>query len=70
MSNSLSKRDPTVNVGPYKADFSEDECWRRTEELIRRACGAKPTFSFETGQPFEGPQLTPEELRRRGYDAP
>lgn len=57
-------------------DFSEDECERRMNEVIRRVvlprspAYQKPTFNLETGQPFEGPQLSADELRRRGYDVP
>ncbi len=51
----------------FVSDFSDDECERRTEEVVRRACGQRPTMNLETGQPLQGPQLSPAELKRRGY---
>jgi hypothetical protein len=48
-------------------DFSPDECERRFVEVVRRCCGKPPTFDLETGQPFEGKQLSAAELKRRGY---
>jgi hypothetical protein len=56
-----------VNLEDFKPDFSPDECERRMSEVVRRFCGQKPTFSLQTGQPFTGEKLLPEELRRRGY---
>lgn len=49
------------------ADFSDDEIERRANELMLRCCGKPATFDMQTGQPFEGPQLSPDELKRRGY---
>lgn len=48
-------------------DFSDDEIDRRAKELILRSCGKPATFNMETGQPFHGPKLGFEELKRRGY---
>ena len=48
--------------------FPPEEACRRFEEMGRRIARQKPTFSLETGQPFEGPQFSEEELKRRGYE--
>jgi len=52
------------------ADFSDDEIERRADELLRRMLGKPGTFDMDTGQPLSGPQLSREELRRRGYAYP
>lgn len=49
------------------ADFSDDEIERRATEVMLRGCGKPPTFDLKTGQPFNGPQLSRQELLRRGY---
>ena len=51
----------------FVVDFSDDEIDRRAKELMLRCCGRSATFNMETGQPFHGPQLSAEELKRRGY---
>lgn len=50
-----------------EVDFSDDEIDRRAKELMLRCCGKPATFDMETGQPFNGQQLSAEELKRRGY---
>lgn len=61
-------RQVTFNNVTFIVDFSDDEWDRRTNEMVRRACGQPATFDLETGQPFNGPKLIDEELQRRGYD--
>jgi hypothetical protein len=57
-----------------EVDFSEDEMERRMAEVIRRMIRPprrpKPVFNLETGQNYEPPFLSDDELRRRGYDVP
>lgn len=56
-----------MNGVPYNQEFSDDEVERRMKEVLLRIGGKPATFDLETGQPFEGPQLDDDELRRRGY---
>lgn len=66
--------DMSENPDDYFPDF---EVERRMAEIMRRMCGMtkdgnwkpgfKPTFDMETGQNYEGEQLSDEELKRRGY---
>lgn len=66
----MSKKKPAgaVRFEDFVPDFSDDECERRTAEIVRRACGQPASFDLATGQPFSGPQIAPAELKRRGYD--
>jgi hypothetical protein len=67
---------PSGEIG--EADFPWDEVERRAMEIIRRSGDLDPKsgnrrgqykdrFSLETGQNYEGEQLSAEELKRRGY---
>ena len=60
----------TIDYGngvEIEVDFSDKEIERRSKELLSRLLGIPPTFNFETGQPFEGPQFSDAELKQRGY---
>lgn len=63
----MPRRDDAGNGPTYRSDFSDDEIVRRANEVIRRCCGAPATFDLNTGQPFDGPSISAEELKRRGY---
>lgn len=68
-------KDKPINweyIRSYIAEHSDDffpaeEAERRFHEALRRLSG-KATFDMKTGQPYEGPQFSAEELKRRGYD--
>lgn len=75
MSNGLPRPILMPSGHTIMCDFSEDEMERRMNELIRRMVldphrRQKPTFNMETGQNYEPPFLSDDELRRRGYDVP
>ena len=64
----MSKRKIDYGNGVIvDCDFTEAEHERRFQETLRRCCCQKPTFDLETGQPYEGKQLSKKELRSRGY---
>ena len=48
-------------------DFVPEEVERRAKECVSRMFGHKPKFDLDTGQNFEGEQIDPDELKRRGY---